>query len=136
VWPAFKTRKKHPELYRLERPVLATAGSLLIFSMRTFHRASDISADLGARFSHHLVYRSGRHNFQGYHLWAKHGENEELQRFIERSTVRQREVLGFPKVGDGYWNEETIRAVGMRYPGMDMSVYRASGRKAPGKSGS
>jgi hypothetical protein len=123
LWPAFKTRKKHPELYKLERPILAEAGTLLIFSMRTFHRASDVSAEFGERFSHHLVYRSGKHNFQGYHLWAKHGENEELQRFIERSTVRQREVLGFPRVGDAYWNEETVRAVGLRYPGMDMGVY-------------
>jgi hypothetical protein len=123
LWPAFKTRKKNPDLYKLERPILAKAGSLLIFSMRTFHRASDISADVGERFSHHLVYRSANHNFQGYHLWPKHGEDEELQRFIQRSTPRQREVLGFPKVGDRYWNDETIRAVSMRYPGMDVSVY-------------
>jgi hypothetical protein len=32
-------------------------------------------------------------------------------------------VLGFPKVGDPYWNDETIEAVKLRYPEMDVSVY-------------
>ena len=124
LWPAFKPRKKFPELYKLEEPILAKAGSLLIFSMRTFHRASAITAKTGARFSHHMVYRAARHHFQGYHLWAQHGENPDLGKFIERATPRQREVLGFPKPGDAYWNEETLAAVALRYPGMDMTPYR------------
>jgi hypothetical protein len=45
-----------------------------------------------------------------------HGENEQLQHFIENATPRQREVLGFPKPGDPYWNEETRTAVKLRYP--------------------
>ena len=126
LWPPFRTRKKHPELYKQERPVLAGAGSLLIFSMRTFHHASDITAEQGARFSHHMVWRSAAHNFQGYHQWPRFGEKPELQAFIERAAPRQREVLGFPKVGDAYWNEETLAAVQMRYPKMDMKPYRAA----------
>ncbi len=123
IWPTHRTRKRSPELYKLERPVLAAPGDLLIFGMRTWHRASDITADTGARFSHHLVYRSARHNFQGYHHWPRHGENEQLQSFITRATPKQREVLGFPKPGDPYWNAETLAAVKMRYPGIDLSVY-------------
>jgi hypothetical protein len=125
LWPTFRTRKKDGWLYKLEKPVVAKAGTLLIFSMRTFHRASEMTADFGARFSHHLVYRSGAHNFAGYHIWARHGENPELQRFIERASPRQREVLGFPKSGDPYWNKETIAGVALRYPGMDMGPYVA-----------
>jgi ectoine hydroxylase-related dioxygenase (phytanoyl-CoA dioxygenase family) len=123
LWPTHRTRKKDPQLYKLEKPVLATAGTLLIFSMRTFHRASDITADFGARFSHHLVYRSGSHNFSGYHLWSQHGENPELQRFIAHATPRQREVLGFPPPGHAYWNEEALANVALRYPEMDMTPY-------------
>jgi hypothetical protein len=118
LWPTHRPRKKNPELYKLERPVLANAGDLLIFGMRTWHRASNITADDGARFSHHLVYRSAHHHFQGYHHWPKHGENELLQRFIAGATPRQREVLGFPKAGDPYWNDETRAAVKLRYPGL------------------
>jgi ectoine hydroxylase-related dioxygenase (phytanoyl-CoA dioxygenase family) len=116
LWPTHRPRKKNASLYNLERPVLASAGDLLIFSMRTWHRASDITADSGARCSHHLVWRSAAHDFQGYHLWSRMGENPDLQRFIERASPRQREVLGFPKSDSAYWNEETRAAVKLRYP--------------------
>jgi hypothetical protein len=124
LWPTHRTRKRNPELYRLEKPVLANAGDLLIFGMRTWHRASAMTADLGMRLSHHLVYRSANHSFQGYHHWPKFGENEQLQQFIGRATPRQREVLGFPKQGDPYWNDETLAAVKLRYPALDMTVYQ------------
>jgi ectoine hydroxylase-related dioxygenase (phytanoyl-CoA dioxygenase family) len=127
LWPTHRPRKRNAELYTHERPVLAKAGDLLIFSMRTWHRASAITADDGVRFSHHFVWRSGAHNFQGYHLWSQQGENEDLQRFIERATPRQREVLGFPQPSDAYWTEDTLAAVQLRYPKMDLTPYRCGG---------
>ena len=123
LWPTHRTRKKSPELYRHERPVLAQAGDLLIFSMRTWHRASDITAEAGARFSHHFVWRAADHAFQGYHQWSQMGEKPEMQAFIERAKPRQREVLGFPSADDPYWSDETRAAVALRYPRMDMSPY-------------
>ena len=129
LWPTHRTRKKDPQLYRDERPILATPGTLLIFSMRTWHRASNIEAQSGARFSHHFVWRAAAHNFAGYHLWSRMGENPDLQRFIARATPRQREVLGFPPPGHIYWNEETLAAVTLRYAEMDMSPYRVTTRQ-------
>ncbi|MGB7157166.1 MAG: phytanoyl-CoA dioxygenase family protein [Tepidisphaeraceae bacterium] len=126
LWPTHRTRKKSPQLYKHEWPVLAQAGDLLIFSMRTWHRASDMAAEFGARFSHHFVWRSSEHGFQGYHQWSQMGEKPEMQAFVDRATPRQREVLGFPKPGDPYWNDETLAAVGLRYPKMDMTPYRAA----------
>ena len=124
MWPTHRTRKKDAKLYEHERPVLAQAGDLFVFGMRTWHRASDITADHGVRFSHHLVWRSARHGFQGYHQWSHLGEKPELQQFIERATPRQREVLGFPPPRDPYWTDETRAAVALRYPKMDMRPYR------------
>jgi len=123
VWPAFRTRKGDPGLYKQERPVLALAGDLLIFSMRTWHRASAITAEKGVRFSHHLVWRDGRFAFQGYHQWSSKGENPLLRDFLCRATPRQRQALGFPKVGDPYWNKQTVAEVRKRYPGMELSPY-------------
>ena len=126
AWPTHRTRKKDPALYRNERPVLAAAGDLLIFGMRTWHRASDITAESGARLSHHLVYRAAEHGFQGYHLWSRLGEKKELHDFLERATPRQREAIGFPPPGDPYWTNETLDAVALRYPAMDMKPYRSA----------
>jgi hypothetical protein len=123
LWPPFRPKKKWPQLYKLERPILAKSGSLLMFSMRTFHRAGEITADHGARFTQHLVYRSSLHPFNGYHQYSQFGEKPELKRFIENATPRQREMLGFPQPGHPYWNEETKAAVAQRYPKMNMSPY-------------
>jgi ectoine hydroxylase-related dioxygenase (phytanoyl-CoA dioxygenase family) len=120
LWPTHRPRKKNPELYKLEKPVLANAGDLLIFGMNTWHRASHILADTGARFSHHMVYRSANHGFQGYHHWPRLGENETLQQFIQQASPRQREVLGFPKLSDPYWNNQTRAAVKLRYPKIEL----------------
>ena len=125
MWPTHRPRKRNSPLYELERPVLASAGDLLIFSMRTWHRASDITADDGVRFTHHFIWRSAKHTFQGFHQWSALGENAQLQRFITRAAPRQREVLGFPPTGHPYWNEETLAAVKLRYPDMDLGPYEA-----------
>lgn len=131
LWPAFKTREKHPELYKLEKKVIVPAGSMLIFTMSTLHRATAMTGEEGARFSHHLVYRSGRHHFQGYHLYARMGESEDLQRFVQVCMPEQRHAIGFPTPGDPYWTAETVRAVKLRYPGLDVGPYGAGvgGRK-------
>ena len=105
--------------------MIVPAGALLIFGMTTFHRASTMTADFGVRFSQHLVYRAAKYNFQGYHHWAHFGERAELQSFIERAAPRQREVLGFPPPGHEYWNNETLAAVALRYPKMDMTPYES-----------
>ncbi len=137
LWPTHRWRKTSPALYEAEQPVLVKAGSLLIFSMRTWHRASAMTAERGARFSHHYVWRSGAHDFQGYHQYSKHGEDENLQDFISRATPRQREVLGFPKPGDPYWTKETLSAVALRYPELDLAPYLRgqSKQNAPGTTG-
>ena len=126
IWPTFRSRKMSPQLYKHEKKIIAKAGSLLIFGMRTWHRASAMTADFGARFSHHMIWRGATHGFQGFHQWSQFGEKPEFKRFIEHSTPRQREVLGFPTSEDNYWNAQTISAVATRYPKMDMKPYRTA----------
>ena len=123
-WPPFRPRKKWPDLYKRERPITVKAGGLFVFGMGTFHRASDMTAETGVRLSHHLVWRAAAYPFAGYHQWSRFGENALLERFIERTTPRQREVLGFPPPGHPYWTGRTLAGVAARYPKMDMSPYR------------
>jgi ectoine hydroxylase-related dioxygenase (phytanoyl-CoA dioxygenase family) len=124
-WPPFRPKKKWPKLHADEVAIEVKAGSLFIFQMGTFHRAGEMTDEPGrARFSQHLVWRAAAHSFAGYHLWSRFGERDELERFIERTTPRQREVLGFPPPGHPYWNEQTLAGVAARYPGMDLAPYR------------
>jgi hypothetical protein len=125
MWPPFRPKKKWPKLYADEIAIEVKAGSLFIFQMGTFHRAGEMTEEPGlARFSQHMVWRAAAHPYAGYHLWSRFGERDELERFIERTTPRQREVLGFPPPGHPYWNEQTLAGVAARYPEMDLRPYR------------
>lgn len=123
MWPPHRYRAKEPALYKHEQPILAKAGDLLLFSMSTFHRGSGLADPAGSRYTHHLVYRSAKHAYTGHYLWAHFGEHGALQQFVTETTVAQRSAIGFPKPGDPYWNEATLKAVQERYPGMDMTAY-------------
>ncbi len=47
---------------------------------------------------------------------------------MERATPRERELFGFPAIGDPYWNDQTLTDVQCRYPKMDMAPYEGSAR--------
>jgi len=49
----------------------------------------------------------------------------ERSRF-ERATGRERELFGFPRPGDPYWNDQTVSGVQQRYPNMDLTPYMAT----------
>ncbi len=131
MWPAFRSREEWPKLYKQERQVLAAAGDLFIFAMGTFHRASNMTAEAGVRFSHHMVWRAAAHPFAGYHQWSQFGEKPEMSHFLERATPRQREMLGFPAPGHPYWTKATVAGVAARYPNMDMTPYGGAAPAPP-----
>lgn len=121
--PDIRPESEYPELYRHERPVHVRAGSMLIYSNATIHRASGITATDRIRFSHHVVYQSDDSPWKGFCVFAQQGLSPELERFIEQATTRQRELVGFPPLGHEYWDEDMIIGVGARYPNMDMTPY-------------
>ncbi len=125
IWPPFRSREEYARMYDVEQPVLARAGDLLIYTMSTFHRGSALTASHGARFTHHIEYRSTKNLYSGYQNFASYGEQPALHQLLEQSTPRQRQALGFPAPGHAYWTPQTIAQVQERYPGMDLSPYRA-----------
>ena len=71
--------------------------------------------------------------FAAWFGWFGPGTGEvdpaDLRREVmARATVRERNLFGFPKPGDPYWNEQTLADVGARYPAMDMTPYREAAR--------
>jgi len=123
LWPPFRPRDRYRSLYKHEAPMVAGAGSMLIFTMSTFHRAGEILAEQGARYSHHLVYRAASVTFNGHHQFSRYGEKPEMHRFIQRATPEQRHAVGFPPPGHDYWTQGTLAAVGRRYPKLDLKPY-------------
>jgi ectoine hydroxylase-related dioxygenase (phytanoyl-CoA dioxygenase family) len=119
----FHSRAEYPELYAAEIPALMPAGSVLIYSMRTFHRGSRMMAAEGARFSQFIGYHTAGHDWLGSSSFQGSGDNPSMDGLLVRSTPRERELLGFPAAHDRYWTAETLAGVRARYPDMDMTPY-------------
>ena len=122
--PRHRSREEYPELYEHEFPVTVPAGSALIYSMNTFHRGSALRAKEGLRFAQNIGLKRIDAPWAGQETFQHEGGRPEMDHFLESVTPRQRELAGFPAVGDPYWDKYTIEGVEARYPGMDMTPYR------------
>ena len=122
-WPNHYTREERPEIYDNERKIIVPAGSLFIYSMRTFHRGTPFRA-VGGRIAQFVTYAPAAWKWLGIVGWSVQAKLPEFQQWIEKATPAERELLGFPPPKHPYWTEETIAGVSARYPGMDMAPYR------------
>jgi hypothetical protein len=115
-------RAQWPEIYALEEPILCDAGSLLVYDYRTFHRGSSLTAPHAHRLSFSFAYGT-KAPWHGFYSWPNRAEEDEVRSMVANLDARERELIGFPPVGDAYWTAETVQAVSCRYPGADMSSY-------------
>lgn len=122
--PRHRSREEYPELYEHEMPVTVPAGYALIYSMNTFHRGSALRAKEGVRFAQNIGLKRIDATWTGQETFQHEGGRPEMDHFLENATPRERELAGFPAVGDPYWTKETVDGVDARYPGMDMTPYR------------
>jgi len=119
----FYPRDEFPELYDAERPATVPAGSALIYSMRTLHRGSAMRATAGLRFSQFVAFHTAGPRWLGSTSFQRDGGSTEMDHFLTTASPRERELVGFPALGDAYWNEESVAGVAARYPEMDVSPY-------------
>jgi hypothetical protein len=94
--------------------------------MNTFHRGSAMCAGAGLRFTHHTGFKAAGLTWCGQVTLQHDGGTPEMDHFIETATPAERELVGFPPVGDPYWDEVTVAGVAARYPRMDIEPYRVS----------
>jgi hypothetical protein len=103
-------------------------GSLLIYSADVVHRGVEMTAPRGARFFFNLAYRAAGADWVGANPWPRKGMADWTP-LVERCSVRQLEALGFPPPGHDYWDEATLQGAADRYPGLDLSPWRAAIRR-------
>lgn len=116
--------------YEREEAAIVPAGSILIYSMRTFHRGTKIRVPRSRRRVHFVTFGPGRGDaawigYEGQTLWQ--GINHPaFKKLLITGTPQERTVLGFPRIDSPYWNEETLRGVKARFPQMDMVPYEVT----------
>ncbi|MGH3302572.1 MAG: hypothetical protein ACRDOK_12980 [Streptosporangiaceae bacterium] len=112
----------YPEMYAAEQAATESGGSLLAYRSTTYHRGSAITAPRGVRLT--LGFAYGRPaSWTGYQAFPRLGEEPGLRNAVAAATPRQRALLGFPRPGDPYWNQDTLTAVARRYPGFNPADY-------------
>jgi hypothetical protein len=106
-----------------EVPAIGPAGSLLVYRTDILHRGSNFAAGGRARFSLLADYQARGTTWGGKMAWPKQSP-ERWAKLVPQCSVRERDLFGFPRPGDAYWNEQTLTDVAARYPGIDMAPYR------------
>jgi len=118
-------RLKPGALAEHEVAVTGPAGTLMIYKTDTFHRGSDFTAPGRARFAMLVDMTQRGWRWNGKMSWPHHAGRKEMVKALVDMTPRQRDLFGWPPPGSDYWNEQTLRDVAARYPGMDMAPYRS-----------
>jgi Phytanoyl-CoA dioxygenase (PhyH) len=121
------------ELAEAEVAATAPAGSLLIYRTDILHRGSDLTGHQRSRFSLLADYQVRGTTWGGKMAWPKQSP-QRWAKLIPQCTPRERDLFGFPRPGDPYWNEETASGVAQRYPGIDAAFYlKGDPSRAPSK---
>lgn len=112
------------EFFDKEVSAEAPAGSLLIYKTDVLHRGSNLSGPGRSRFAMLVDFQQRGWRWQNKMAWANYAIPDAFTHAMERMSVRQRDLFGFPPPGSDYWNEQTLRDTQLRYPHMDMTPYR------------
>jgi hypothetical protein len=125
LWPDRYARQERPELYDAEEFVTVPAGSMLVYTMRTFHRGTQIRGR-SARIAHFVDFCVADRPWMGIIGWSRFADSAAWARFMSTATPDDLAPFGVPPPGDPYWDAEALEGVGCRYPGFDLSPYRAA----------
>jgi hypothetical protein len=119
-------RDELPALYEAEITSAGPVGTVVAYSTETFHRGTDLAAPRSARFSAHVSYRRADAPWLSRHAWGDRSFQPEWQPFVEHASERQLRLFGFPEAGHPYWTPETLAGMSARYPGLDLSIWKAA----------
>lgn len=111
------------ELFEHEESVEGPAGSLLIYKTDVLHRGSDFKAPGRSRFVMLVDFQKRGWRWNGKMSWPDHAEQRGMTEAMVRMTPRERDLFGWPPPDSDYWNEQTLRDVALRYPGIDLTPY-------------
>lgn len=111
-----------------EVSVTGPAGTLFTYRTDVLHRGSRFTGERRARFALLVDYEAWGPRWTGRTGWADQSLSPHWTELIERATPRERELFGFPPVGDPYWDDQTLADVHCRYPSMDLAPYEDPSR--------
>jgi hypothetical protein len=122
--PFVPREQKFGDYFDREVSVTGPAGSLFMYRTDVLHRGSDFKEQGRSRFAMLVDLQPRGWRWTGKIAWPDRALAPGWVEAMERMTVRERDLFGFPPPGDAFWTEQTLRDTQARYPKMDMSAYR------------
>jgi hypothetical protein len=87
------------------------------------HRATDLTAPEGARYTLHCSFRPAADEWVGRQGWGERSWNPAWDAFVARASPEQLELFGFPPPGHPFWTPQTLSALEVRYPALDTTPW-------------
>ena len=107
-----------------EVKVTGAAGTAVIYRTDVFHRGTDFVGAGRSRFALLADFQMQGSPWAGEVSWGNQALQPGWVEVMERATVRERDLFGFPPPGSPYWNDQTLADVQLRYPNLDIAPYR------------
>ena len=112
------------DLRPYERSSAGPAGSIFPYGIDVFHRGTNMTAPKGHRYAVMACFKAAANEAIGYHAWPFHHQKP-WARIFDHATPEQLACFGVKPPGHPFWTETTLRRAQARYPGWDLSPYRA-----------
>ncbi|MEI9886155.1 MAG: phytanoyl-CoA dioxygenase family protein [Rhizomicrobium sp.] len=113
------------QLQHHERSSAAPAGTIVPYGIDVYHRGTNLTAPGGHRYAVMVCYKTAGDDAVGYHAWQFH-HLKPWRRIFEHATPEQLACFGVQRPGDPFWTETTLQRAQARYPGWDLTPYRAA----------
>jgi hypothetical protein len=106
-----------------EVAITAPAGSIFLYTTDVIHRGSSMLGEQRSRFVLLADYAARGNPWMGKMSWPGLANRPAFANLMANASARERDLFGFPPPGHDYWNDQTLRDVAARWPGIDMSPY-------------
>ena len=111
------------ELQTKTRSAAAPAGSIVAYSIDTFHRGTNMAEPNGMRYTMTVSFKRADNANIGFHVW-QHAVDRPWHQVMNHATPEQLGCLGIPLPGDAFWTPRTLAQCQTRWPNWDMASYR------------
>lgn len=122
LWPSHLAEG---ELLAHEIAATGPAGSIFLYTTDVLHRGSAFTDHPCSRFALLADYMASGNPWMGKVSWPGRALMPAMTTLLVNATPRERHLFGIPLPGHEYWNEQTLRGVARRYPGIDLTPYGA-----------
>jgi hypothetical protein len=124
--PRSKSNVPYDELYEHEIVATGKRGAVMAYRSDLWHRGTDFARPDASRFVLVAGFRPAAAEWFSYDAFGRLGNNPTMAKFVRGKSPEELALFGVPRPGHAYWNAATVDAMAEKYPGLDVTPWRAA----------